>query len=471
MVKMFAQNVFGIPDSFFAKRAKGRSQLERIWIPDFEQAPNFDALSPVEKDEIKTQLKATIEHRITFINYNGITASDLKTMVCSTPEIFDNAVIVVDEIHNLIRLMQGCLEPYFSNPPGRRRTLPLEILTPDRKKLPLCGMTKNYMRGYLFYRLFMDAKNSKIIGLSGTPLINFPEELGILANILHGAIHKLDFRVQVEGGREVRPFIEDIAKKNPDIDTVHFMVSEGSMDITMTRLPEQFTKVMGDDGEILGIERRNPGKAIPTLEQIWLSLDAEFKAQNIKVIGKSAASAQELLPCWDTPFRGAFLQEDGVTLKNVAVLQKRIRGLVSYYRGIQGDVMPKVIRDEVVGVPLTGYSLKIYNKLRNQEIQIEMKKPKTQGSAGDAVWAEINEIATMKSASNYRMSSRQACNFAFPEGVSRPRPHNLEEADAETGTDRDAIIEADVEERPAGKDMEDKEVGDDEAEMLSDSEE
>ena len=461
MVKMFAQNVFGVPESFFAKRAKGRAQLERIWIPDFEQAPNFDALSPIEKDEIKTQLKATIENRITFINYNGISARDLKTMVCSTPEIFDNSVIVVDEIHNLIRLMQGCLEPYFSNPPGRRRTLPLEVLTTDRKKLPLCGMTKNYMRGYLFYRLFMDAKNSKIIGLSGTPLINFPEELGILANILHGAIHKLDFRVQVEGGREIKPLIEDIAKKNPDIDTVHFTVSEGSIDVTMTRLPEHFTKVMAEDGEVMGIERRDPGKAIPTIEQVWQSLDTELKIQKIKVIGKGMASAQELLPCWDTPFRGAFLQEDGVTLKNVAVLQKRIRGLVSYYRGIQGDVMPKVIKDEIVGVPLTGYSLKIYNKLRNQEIQIEMKKPKEQGTAGDAVWAEINEIATMKSASNYRMSSRQACNFAFPEGVSRPRPHNLEEADAETGTDRDVIIDADVEGRAAGKDEEDKEAGDD----------
>ena len=62
-------------------------------------------------------------------------------------------------------------------------------------------------------------------------------------------------------------------------------------------------------------------------------------------------------------FRAAFLQEDGITLKNVPVLQKRIRGLISYYRGIQGNVMPKVIKDEIVGIPLKGYSLKIYNKL------------------------------------------------------------------------------------------------------------
>ena len=461
MVKMFAQSVYGIPDSFFTKRAKGRPQLEKIWIPDFEANPNFDSLSPQDKDEIKTQLKVTIENRIRFINYNGITARELKTMVCSTPEIFDDAVIVVDEIHNLTRLMQGSLEPYFSNPPGRRRTLPLEVLTPDRKKLPLCGMTKNYMRGYMFYRLFMDAKNCKIIGLSGTPLINFPEELGILSNILHGAIHKIDFTVTVEGMRDIRPIIEELVNKNDNLDTVHFTVSEGSMDVTVTRLPEQFTKVFADDGDVIGIERRAPGKPAPSLEQIWLDLEAKMKLQKVAVRGKGVAKAQELLPCWDTPFRGAFLQEDGIHLKNKRVLQNRIRGLFSYYRGIQGDVMPKVIKDEIVGIPLTGYSLKIYNKLRNQEIQVEMKKPKQTGSAGDAVWAEINEVATMKSSSNYRMSSRQACNFAFPEGITRPRPGNLEELDAETGKDRDGIIEADTEDRVAGKDEEEVQAEDD----------
>ena len=462
MVKMFAQSVYGIPDSYFAKKGKGRPPVDKIWIPDFESEPNFDGLSPQDRDEIKTQLKITIENRIRFINYNGITARDLKTMVCSTPEVFDNSVIVVDEIHNLTRLMQGSLEPYFSNPPGRRRTLPLEVLTPERKKLPLCGMTKNYMRGYLFYRLFMDAKNAKIIGLSGTPLINFPEELGILSNILHGPIQRIDFTVTVEGMRDVRPLIEGLVTKNENLDTVHFTASEGSMDVTITRLPEQFTKVFADDGDVLGIERRAPGKAIPTLEQIWLDLEANMKLQKIGIRGKGQTKAQELLPSWDTPFRGAFLQEDGVTLKNVTVLQKRMRGLFSYYRGIQGDVMPKVIKDEIVGIPLKGYSLKVYNKLRNQEIQVEMKKPKgAGGSTGDAVWAEINEIATMKSSSNYRMSSRQACNFAFPEGVTRPRPGSLEELDAETGKDRDGIIEADTEDRVAGKDEAEVDAEDD----------
>lgn len=67
-------------------------------------------------------------------------------------------------------------------------------------------------------------------------------------------------------------------------------------------------------------------------------------------------------------------------------------------------------------------------------------------------WAEIGELAQMKTSSNYRMASRQACNFAFPEGLSRPRPGTQEEQDVETGKDRDVIVEAEIEGKVAGKD-------------------
>ena len=449
MVQMFAQNVYGIPESYFAKRPRGRSQLTRIWIPDFEEAANYDSLSPEEKDEIQTQLKATIENRIKFINYNGILAKELKQMVCSTPDIFDNAVIVVDEIHNLTRLIQGTLEHPFT------KAKPRESLTPDRAPLPQCGLMGKYSRGYLFYRLFMNARNCKIIGLSGTPLINFPEELGIMMNIMHGAIQTIEFNVAVEAMRDVRATIEKAVATDENIDTVFFTASEGSMTVMLSRLPEQFVKVFGPvdaETEILGIKRRDPLDPVPTLQQVWDTFSQTLRADKVVIKGVPSFKAQELLPTWDTLFRAAFLQEDGITLKNTSVLQKRIRGLVSYYRGIQGNVMPKVIKDEIVGVPLTGYALKMYNKVRNQEIQIEMSKPKADIAVADAIWAEIGELAQMKTSSNYRMASRQACNFAFPEGLSRPRPGTQEEQDLETGKDRDVIVEAEIEGKVAGKD-------------------
>ena len=467
MVRMFAQNVYGMPDSFFGRRSKGRSQLTRIWIPDFDAPANFDSLSPEEKDEIQTQLKVTIENRIKFINYNGILARELKEMICTTPDVFDNSVIVIDEIHNVIRLIQGTLERPFT------KGNPVETLTADRTPLPNCGKDEAYQRGYLFYRLLMGAKNCKIIGLSGTPLINFPEELGILMNILHGALHTIEFIVAAEGMRDIKEEVKRIVGADENLDTVFFMDSEGSINVTVTRLPEQFVKIFeaasGDAGSgsessdnILGIKRRDPLQPVPTLQQVWDTLSASLKTSKIVVKGVPSLKAQELLPSWDTMFRAAFLQEDGITLKNVPVLQKRIRGLISYYRGIQGNVMPKVIKDEIVGIPLKGYSLKIYNKLRNQEIQVEMSKPKGQAVAVDDVWGEIKELASMKTPSNYRMSSRQACNFVFPEGITRPRPKNLEEQDVETGKDRDVIVDGDMEGKVAGRDDEATSISDEE---------
>jgi hypothetical protein len=95
---------------------------------------------------------------------------------------------VIDEMHNLARLIQGNIEPYLIQSKTLKRKIPFEKITPEKWKPSLCTSGYNYKRGYLFYRLLLSATNSKIIGLSGTPLINFPEELGILANVLHGYI-------------------------------------------------------------------------------------------------------------------------------------------------------------------------------------------------------------------------------------------------------------------------------------------
>lgn len=476
MVRLFAKNIYGIPESYFAP-VRGKGKVERIWIPDFSKKPNFDILEAKEKQEIQTQLKVAIENRIKFINYNTISKADLKEMVCKTPEIFDNSVIVIDEIHNLTRLMQGSLEVYLGSRQGRSKNeapkKPQEVITPERTPLKKCtsGKSGDYMRGYLFYRLFMDAKNVKIVGLSGTPLINFPEELGILMNILHGPIRTIEF--DVGSSDTIKLAVENSVKKNENLDTVFYKVSDKVLHVTITRLPEQFIKEYSADHEgkleIQGIKRRDLTKVIPSLETIWAECLAELKKVNVLIDLKTVRfSATELLPAWDEPFRKAFIQDDGLTLKNVKTLQKRIRGLISYYKGSQGNVMPKVVRDEIVAVPLTGHALKVYLKIRKDEIQAEQNKPTGQQQApGAAIWSEIAEVES--NSSNYRMSSRQACNFAFPDSIVRPRMSDLRkgnkpgrekviEADIETGNDRGQVIDVDIEGVGAGRDKKDAEA-------------
>ena len=157
--------------------------------------------------------------RIHFINYNGISANRLKEIACKDPTYFDDAVIVVDEVHNMVRLMTGKIEPYLAASGGKKRRIVQETIGAEKWKPSLCLTARNYRRGYLFYRMLLGATNTKIIGLSGTPLINFPEELGILANILHGYIPVIEGIISVTGD-DNRNRIETALLEYPYVDFI-----------------------------------------------------------------------------------------------------------------------------------------------------------------------------------------------------------------------------------------------------------
>jgi hypothetical protein len=464
---LFATQILGVPKAFADKATA-------IWAPDFDKAPNLAELNPDDRAAIQKQLQAQINERITFINYNGITASKLKELACTTGSEslgtqgpFDNAIIVVDEIHNLTRLMQGTIEPYLTTLPTRKtRTIPLEPVTPGRWIPALCKKVydprrpyqTNYKRGYLLYRLLATARNSKIIGLSGTPLINFPEELAILINLLGGYIHTAAFSVEFNPAEQGRTYpsasqkgesgtvsptnatalLQAILHEHPFVDFERVEPAGLSIRVLFTLLPEGTKKVRGPDGEV-GAERLPPGQTSPTIEAVVAEILDTATKKGFKTVGTPEYKSEPLLPPIGDEFRAAFLTPDGKGLKNTIVLRKRIQGLISYYRGSKKELMPTVTRDELVRVPFSPYAQAEYSRVRAEEIEAKLKQktqPTDQAVAGSSVanlWAELYDLAKMKSPNSYRMASRQACNFAFPEGIARPRPRNQAEAVEEAG--------------------------------------
>lgn len=441
LVRLFASKVLGIPIKYL-KKAK------QIWIPDFEKESNYLTLSSDEQTQIREQLQQTIvydpkkglEGRIWFINYNGVTPSSLKELACQKQNPFDNAVIVVDEIHNLIRSMQSTIEPYLSNLKGVKRKISPEPITPGQWTPALCGKPMGYKRSYLLYRLLSGATGSKIIGLSGTPLINFPEELGILANVLHGYLHIGEFTI-VKGADDsaVKSQIESIAKENLYIDFYEVIIETSFIKVNVTTLPEGIRKVKG------GVERIPFGENALSFAERIENFKADLLKNRIKVTGPVQTSSVPLLPPEKDQFRGAFIDQDGVSIQNLRVLQKRLTGLVSYYKGSRKELMPQVTKDEVVYVPFSEYHQKKYSEIRLEEITIEMKKKKEDGGLS-GLWAEIYEVKSAKQNSNYRMASRQASNFVFPNGIVRPRPRDKDELTQEIGKDVDDIVDAAAEE-------------------------
>lgn len=417
--RLFAQNVLNIPEKHLDK-------AKHIWVPDFDQEPNYDELSAEEQHEIREQIlsilvydeKKNPEGRIHFISYNGILGTKLKKIACNDPTYFDNSVIIVDEIHNLVRLMQGTIDPYLTELPGKKRKIQLEVVGADKWKPTFClNDKKNYKRGYLFYRLLLSARNSKIVGLSGTPLINFPEELGILANVLHGYVPIVEGVVAMEGAG-VEQQINDILTKFQFIDFVEVArdPAGGGMRFICTLLPDGIKKIDND----IGVERML--STPPSLEEIVSMLKNEFKKYNMKFSLPIQVSAQPLIPPFPQSFRDNFITEKG-ELKNDIVLVKRLSGLISYYKGSRLDLMPKIISDEVVRIPMSEYQQGIYSIFRAEEIE-QTKTKKEQGF--DAIWAEAYNIEASKAGSAYRTATRQMGNFVFPPSIKRPRATNKE---------------------------------------------
>ena len=481
LVKLFAKSILKIPDSYLQKVA-------HIWIPDFTKEPNYQSLTATQQSEVREQIQQILVYdpakgyhgRIWFISYNGISAKELLRIACTHSDAFDNATIIVDEIHNLIRIMQGTIEPYIVElGKTAKRKIDYEPIGYQKWQPKLCPKgsdwsqfdselkKKNYKRGYLLYRLLLQAQNSKIIGLSGTPLINFPEELGILANILHGYIQmvvgnvaKTDVKEKGSDAKDLALIqkMKEILSKNLYVDFQEVAKMERTIQFRITFLPEGIRKLAGKTG----VERIPFEEDPVSFEKRLGSIEADFAANQIKLVPfskdmKLKVNTQPLLPPVGSEFKDTFLKDD-ITIQNQLVLIKRLTGLISYYKGSRADLMPRVSSDEDVFVSMSPFQQTQYSKARMDEIKIEEEQEKKQKKAGEevggrlaALYAEVYEIKNMKQSSNYRMSSRQACNFAFPSEVNRPRPMTKAEKEADAGRDVSDIIDMQVTEGQEGE--------------------
>jgi hypothetical protein len=446
---LFATQVLNMSKEFATSLTN--SFVSRIWVPNFDDTlqPNFKTLDAAERKEIVKQVENQINNSITFINYNGVRAAKLKKYACDPPDadgnrFFDNSVIVIDEIHNLTRLMQGTIEPYLTDIGGGKRKVPLEPVTPGPWEPALCKVAiddrkpylTNYKRGYLLYRLLSGARNSKIIGLSGTPLINFPEEIAILVNLIGGYVHTCSIKANPSDRyKEVKALLQ----KNAYVDFEEVETLGGNVQILFSILPEGMMKTTTESGN-LAVQRIPPGEVMPTIQETATGIVKELTDMGLRILEGPTYKSEPLLPPVGEEFRENFI--DGLNLKNTVVLRKRLQGLISYYRGSKKELMPAVTKDEVVFVQFSEYARKQYEMVRTEELAMDDQKKKKEpegdlkgaGKMGN-LWAEIYDLAKMKQSNSYRMSSRQACNFSFPEGLVRPRPRDKRDFAVDIGKD------------------------------------
>lgn len=149
------------------------------WMVNVTKPSNYETeLTPSQRVRVDRQIDEMINTKYEFINYNGLRAEKLKSMTEGyTHNPFDNCVVIIDEAHNFVSRIVNKLKRPTS-------------------------------MAYRLYNFLLSAQNAKVVLLTGTPIINYPNEIGVLFNILRGNIDNWVFTIGDSGSGSGRLTID-----------------------------------------------------------------------------------------------------------------------------------------------------------------------------------------------------------------------------------------------------------------------
>ena len=361
------------------------------WLVNVKKESNYDRLTEIQQKSLNTQLKTMIDQKFIFHNYNGSLSrkSKLKELTASyTKNLFDNKVVIIDEAHNFVSRIVNKI---------------------DKSKPSSTGEFKTEEASLKLYDMLMSAKNCKIVLLTGTPIINYPNEIGILYNILRGYIKT--WHIPVNETRELKEritieMLQKILVKEKHLDYISYNANI----LTITRNPLGFTNSVYRN-EYKGVKLDNKGDIIEDgvfIDNIIKTLtknNIECVKSNIKIVLTKA------LPDTLDEFNSKFIDSDKGDLKNTDIFKRRIIGLTSYLNDKE-NLMPSYnpYKDFYPErIEMSDYQFAKYQDVRNAEITKDQNKKR-------------NNLFK-DSSSSYRIWSRSYCNFVFPEEFPRPFPN------------------------------------------------
>ena len=292
-----------------------------------------------------------------FISYNAPNTLEQLQKISS----LDNHTIIIEEVHNLVSMM----------------------------------VTKS-KKGPEIYKMLMEAKNVKIVALSGTPIINYPFEIALLANILRGYIEVPTL------------FLKSVKEQKTGIE------------VQMTELKKKLMII--NDIEYIDFNQRY-------MYLYVRCIDHDKVIRNvIKVASESGINLEfietakfTLYPEKEDEFHNYFIEEtaEGDVIKNLELLKRRMLGIISYYRGGKPIYYPTINPVHFEYIEMSPYQFTKYKEIR----EVELEKEKTgvmQKILGRVGNTKSKNKSQNKISSLFKVFSRQYSNFVFPDEIERP---------------------------------------------------
>ena len=376
------------------------------WLVNVKKKTNYDTLPTEDKKSVNDQLDTMISNKYTFINFNGLRSERFREMNSDyTINIFDNKIIIIDEAHNLISRIVNKIK--------KQKKIPENELG-EKEKLPDSLAMK-------LYEMLLSAKNARIVLLTGTPVINYPNEFGILFNILRGYIKTWYLTLIVETSTKVDlKELQKIFATNKQIDYIDY--SPSTKLLTVTRNPFGFKNKIKKEEGYKGVSNINRETKVFETEDIsdedfQKLIVAALKKNQIKPSGTIKIKYKKALPDDLDAFSNNFIDFDTKELKNTNALKRRILGLSSYFRSAHESLLPKFEKKigvdyHIVRVPMSDFQFQKYEEVRQQERKVESNSKKKGKSGGQS---ELYD----EPVSTYKIFSRLFCNFVMPD---RPMP-------------------------------------------------
>jgi len=270
----------------------------------------------------------------------------------------------------------------------------------------------------------MDAEDVRIVLLTGTPIINYPNEIAILFNILRGYIKTWSIKLNLSDERRIdKNYFKRIFK--PTIlggNIVDYMdYNSSNTTLTITRNPFGFVNEKDADNKYDGVSLNSRGNLN---DEVFIKLVVRILRKNrldVNSRGIRVTLNKALPDNYDT-FKSLFIDYKN-NVKNMTMFKRRILGLSSYFRSAQESLLPSYKKEDnfhIVKIDMSDYQFGIYEKARSEERKLETlakRRRLKQRNKNDLFNENI---------STYRIFSRAFCNFVFPEEIERPIPNKNE---------------------------------------------